>query len=123
MAVLAARTDPGLVTDAPRRIGLARIAPTAELRLVLTLVPRPGGYLLGVRLRDAAGAPVAAAMVEGRLERATHAGEDVPLGFAPGEGGAWTVAVALADAGAWQVTVTARDAAGRSALAVARLAP
>jgi nitrogen fixation protein FixH len=123
MAMLALRSDPGLVADAPRRIGLAHVAPAAELRLDLSLVPRPEGHLLGLRLRDAAGQAVAAERVEGRLERATHAGEDRPLRFVPGTDGAWTALVAPPDAGAWQVSALARDGAGRSALAVARLPP
>jgi nitrogen fixation protein FixH len=123
MAVLAARSDPGLVADAPRRVGLARLAPEASLRLDLALEPAPGGLAMTVRLRDLTGAAVPAAAAEGRLERATHAGADRPLRLEALPDGAWRAAVALPDAGAWQVTVAARDAGGRSALAVARLAP
>ena len=124
MAVLATRSDPGLVADAPRRIGMARLAPAAEMRLDATFAPEGGGdYALTLRLRDPAGATVPAVAAEGRLERATHAGADRPLVFSPAPGGAWKAAVALPDAGAWQVTAAARDAEGRSALAVVRLAP
>lgn len=123
MIVLAARSDPGLVADAPRRLGMARLAPTAELRLDLALSPAPGGQALHLRLRDAAGAPVAAVAAEARLERATHAGDDRPLPLLPREDGGWTAPVTLPDAGAWQVTARARDAEGRSALAVMRLGP
>ncbi|MCB4823442.1 FixH family protein [Roseicella aerolata] len=123
MVVLAARSDPGLVADAPRRLGMARLAPAAELRLDLALAPAPGGHALRLRLRDAAGAPVAAEAAEGRLERTTHAGADRPLRFTPDGAGGWTAELVLPDAGAWQVTAAARDAEGRSALAVLRLAP
>ena len=121
MMVLAARSDPGLVADAPRRVGLARLAPEAELRLDLAL--EVGGRALRLRLQDASGAPVPAVAVEGRLERATHAGNDRPLHFATAPDGAWMAELVLPDAGVWQVTAAARDAAGRSALAVVRLAP
>ncbi|PHK93494.1 hypothetical protein CR162_18260 [Pseudoroseomonas rhizosphaerae] len=124
MAVLATRSDPGLVADAPRRLGMARLAPTAELRLDAVAEKRARGvYLMTLRLRDAAGAPVPAAMAEGRLERTTHAGADQPLPFEPVRGGGWRAEVVLPDAGAWQVTLAARDEEGRSALAVIRLAP
>ena len=121
MVVLAARSDPGLVADAPRRVGLARLAPEAELRLDLAL--EAGGRALRLRLQDASGAPVPAVAVEGRLERATHAGDDRPLHFAAMPDGAWMTELVLPDAGAWQVTAAARDADGRSALTVVRLAP
>lgn len=123
MVTLATRTDPGLVADAPRRLGMARLAPTAELRLDLALAPAAGGRALVLRLRDEAGAPVAAELAEARLERTTHAGADRPLPLSPRADGSWTGMVTLPDAGAWQVTAVARDAEGRSALAVLRLSP
>jgi nitrogen fixation protein FixH len=123
MLVLAARTDPGLVADAPRRVGLARLAPAAALRLDATLAPVPGGYALRVRLRDEAGEAVPAALAEARLERTTHAGDDRPLDLSAAPDGGWLAEFALPEGGAWQVTVRAHDAAGRSALAVLRLAP
>lgn len=121
MAMLAIRTDPGLVADAPRRVGLARIAPGGGLDIGLTVTPAAAGYALLVRLRDGAGAPVTDATVTGRLERATHAGADHMLRFLPAPDGAWQAEAVLPDAGAWQVSIAARDGAGRSGLAVARL--
>ena len=121
MVVLAARSDPGLVADAPRRVGLARLAPGDELRLDLAL--ETGNRVLRLRLQDASGAPVPAVAVEGRLERVTHAGNDRPLHFVITPDGAWLAELVLPDAGAWQVTAAARDAEGRSALTVVRLAP
>ena len=125
MAWMAARSDPGLVADAPLRIGLAnRALPTDRLRLEFGLRPEGGGQAMTLRLRDAEGAPVPIAAAEGRLERATHAGEDRPVPFAPLPGGtAWRAVVAPPDAGAWQVSVTARDAEGGVAMAVVRLGP
>jgi nitrogen fixation protein FixH len=133
MATLAARSDPGLVADAPRRLGLARVAPEATLRLELDATPErraPGdplpAYVVRVRPIDADGLPVGdAARVEGRLERTTHAAADRPVRFEPAAAvpGLWIARVAPPDAGAWQVSIAARDAAGRSGLAVLRLAP
>ncbi|MCW8086578.1 FixH family protein [Sabulicella glaciei] len=124
MAVLAARTDPGMVADAPRRLGMARLSPTAELRLDASVAQGRGdGYELVLRLRDATGAPVPASLVEARLERTTHAASDLPLQAVPRADGSWSAQVALPDAGNWQVTAVARDVEGRSALVVVRLAP
>lgn len=124
MAWMAARSDPGLVADAPLRIGMANRAPTERLRLEFGLRPEGGGQVLMLRLRDAEGAPVPIAIAEGRLERATHAGEDRPVPFTPLPGSdAWRAVVAPPDAGAWQVSVTARDAEGGVAMAVVRLGP
>jgi nitrogen fixation protein FixH len=123
MAMLAIRTDPGLVADAPRRVGLARMAPGGGLVLDLAVAPMAGGYRLELRLRDTAGMPVAEAEVGGRLERPTHAGADRPLRFLPAPDGAWRSEAVLPDQGAWQVSIGARDAAGRSGLLVARLGP
>lgn len=123
MVAFATRSDPGLVADAPRRIGLAQMAPAAALRSELSVAPQSGGHALTLRLRDQAGAAVSDATVEGRLERTTHAGADQPLHFAPAGEGTWTAEVMLPDAGSWQVSITARDRQGRSALAIARLAP
>jgi nitrogen fixation protein FixH len=124
MAVLATSTDPGLVADAPRRIGMARLAPAAELRVdALAERQNDGTYLMTLRLRDARGALVPAAAAEGRLERTTHAGADQSLSFSEAGGGTWQARLVLPDAGAWQVTLAARDEDGRSALAVIRLVP
>ena len=124
MAWMAARSDPGLVADAPLRIGMANRAPTDRLRLEFGLRPEGGGQVVTLRLRDAAGAPVPIANAEGRLERATHAGEDRPVPFRPLPGGtAWQAVVTPPDAGAWQVSLTARDAEGGVAMAVVRLGP
>jgi nitrogen fixation protein FixH len=123
MAMLAMRTDPGLVADAPRRVGLARIAPEMALAAEVSVAARPGGYEISVWLRTPDGTAVSDAAVEGRLERTTHAGADRPLVFARARDGVWTARAVPPDRGAWQVTVAARDAAGRSALAVARLSP
>jgi nitrogen fixation protein FixH len=123
MATLATRTDPGLVADAPRRVGLARIAPEMALAAEISLAARSGGYEIAVWLRLPDGTLASDAAVEGRLERTTHAGADRPLVFARAGDGVWTATVVPPDQGAWQVTVAARDAAGRSALAIARLLP
>jgi nitrogen fixation protein FixH len=123
MATLAARTDPGLVSDAPRRVGLARIAPEMALSAEVRLAERIGGHEISVRLRAPDGTPVSEARVEGRLERTTHAGADRPIAFAHAGDGIWTALAVLPDRGAWQVSVAVRDPAGRSALAVARLSP
>ncbi|WP_207540586.1 FixH family protein [Sabulicella rubraurantiaca] len=124
MAVLAARTDPGMVADAPRRVGMARLSPTAELRLDAS-VSQAGrdGYDLVLRLRDAAGAQVPASLAEARLERTTHAASDSSIQAIPRADGSWSARVTLPDAGNWQVTAVARDEEGRSALVVVRLAP
>jgi nitrogen fixation protein FixH len=114
-----------MVADAPRRLGLARLAPAAgPMKLDLALVPdEPGRHTVHLHLRDATGRTVPAVAAEGRLERTTHSGSDRPLRFSPGSGGVWTAPVVLPDAGAWQVTAAARDEEGHSALAVLRLAP
>lgn len=124
MAVLATRTDPGLVADAPRRLGMARLAPRADLRIDTSVERQgPNGYRMTLRLRDASGGLVPTVAAEGRLERTTHAGADQLLSFHEARGGAWQASLVLPDAGAWQVTLAARDEEGRSALAVIRLTP
>jgi nitrogen fixation protein FixH len=121
MVTLAMRSDPGLVADASRRVGLARLSPATELRLELEVAPAAEGAALTLRLRDAAGHALPAALAEARLERTTHAGADRPVPLALRQDGAWAGIVTLPDAGAWQVSAAARDAEGRSALAILRL--
>jgi nitrogen fixation protein FixH len=129
MATLAIRSDPGLVADAPRRVGLARVSPEATLRLSITATAPTrrqegqGSRELLIGLTDAEGMAVETAVLEGRLERTTHAGSDRTLDFEAVRPGTWRAVITLPDAGSWQASIAARDAQGRSGLAVLRLTP
>lgn len=121
MTSLAVGSDPGVVADAPRRIGLARLAPGTEMKLQVSVTRRDQGYRVSLELRDPQGNSIPATAAEGRLERPTHAGADQRLAFTQDPRGVWISDVRTPDRGAWQITVAASDQNGRSAIAVARL--
>lgn len=130
MIALAVRSDPGLVAGAPARLGTGNVLPPATgLRLEAAATGAAGGgpAVVEVRLRDRDGRPVPAAAVTGAVQRATDAGADAPLAFAParpgsGDGGApsWRAPLPELPAGAWDVALRAHDGAG-NVLATATL--
>lgn len=124
MIALAVRSDPGLVAGAPARLGTGNVLPPAT---GLRLEAAATGGAVEVRLRDRDGRPVPAAGVTGAVQRATDAGADAPLAFAPArpgseDGGApsWRAPLPELPAGAWDVALRAHDGAG-NVLATATL--
>ena len=128
LAVIAMRSDPGLVAGSPARLGTGQVLPPATgLRLeVRQASPVGGGPIRGeARLRDRDGRPVPAANVTGALQRATDARADAAVAFAPGpteaDGGApWRATLPDLPAGAWDLAAQAQDGAG-NVLATATL--
>ncbi|MBD0270436.1 MAG: FixH family protein [Acetobacteraceae bacterium] len=129
MAVIATRSDPGLVAGSPARLGTGQVLPPATgLRLEVAQAPGAAGggpIRLEARLCDRDGRPAQAANVTGALQRATDARADAALAFAPGpadpDGGApWRATLPDLPAGAWDLAVQAHDGAG-NVLATATL--
>ena len=116
MITLAVRSDPGLVAGAPARLGTGNVLPPAT---GLRLDAAAAGGVVEARPRDRDGRLVPAAAVTGAVQRATDAGADAPLAFAPAQspsedGGAppWRAPLPELPAGAWDVALRAHDGAG-----------
>lgn len=122
LAVIAARSDPGLVAGAPQRMAGTYILSTAPAPVLeLRLVTRSGTELLiEARIRGADGRSATAEAVTGVLQRATHARSDLALPFAPTSDGAWRAVVLLPSPGIWEVAARATSA-GSVAAATLRL--
>lgn len=114
LAVIAARSDPGLVTGAPQRIAGAYIVPTGPAPVLdLQVAGRaPLEVVLVARLRGPDGRPAAAESMSATLHRATNARDDHPVAFTPMPDGSWRAVVALPAAGTWEIGAQARSAAG-----------
>lgn len=112
LAVIAARSDPGLVAGAPQRLAGSYIVPTGPAPVLeLRVASRSeAGILVEARVRGPDGRPALAESVTGTLHRATHAQNDQPVLFEPAPDGAWRAVVARPGAGTWEIAVQALSA-------------
>lgn len=124
LAVVAVRSDPGLVAGSPAmRVAGAHVMSTALApALNLRVVRRgDGGIEVEARLLRPDGTMGLAETVQARLQRPTDALSDQAVPFTRSADGTWRSLVRLPGPGAWDVAVQARDAEGGTASASLRL--